>query len=104
MIPVMHFRRLSAATLACSALVFGLSVLLGNSRAQASSTPSYVCSAADKQFISTVSQNLAQLGYWSSSLLNHEVAAGMVVSQAKSEAGQIGATRPTDRTLRASRD
>ena len=100
----MHYRRLSAATLACSALVFGASVLVGNGRAASGKPLTFVCSAADKQFISTVSQNMTQLNYWSDALVSHDASPAVVVSQAQSEAGQVRATRPTDRTLHASRD
>ena len=68
----MNFRRLTAATLACSAIVFGGSVLAGQGRAQAGSQPSYVCSAADRQFIAMVSQNMVQLGYWSDALVHDD--------------------------------
>ena len=100
----MQLRRLTAATLASSAVIFGTSVLVGQGRAQAGATPIYVCSAADKQFINTVSSNMMQLGYWSDALVHHDVSADVVVKQAKAEAGQVHATRPVDRTLRATRD
>jgi hypothetical protein len=100
----MHLRRLTAATLASSAVIFGGSILVGQSRAQAGATPTYVCSAADKQFVATVSSNMMQLGYWSDALVHHDVAPEVVVKEAKSESTQIRATRPTDRTLRATRD
>ena len=96
-------RRLFAATLACSAVVFGVSILLGNGRAQAGSTMSFMCSAPDKQFIGTVSSNLMQLSYWSDALVSHDVEPGIVVMQARAEAAQVGATRPLDRTLHATR-
>jgi hypothetical protein len=97
-------KRLSAATLACSALVFGGSVLAGNSRASAGATVSYVCSAPDKQFISTVSTNMFQLSYWSDALVSHNAEPSVVVHQARAEAGQVSATSPEDRTLHATRD
>jgi hypothetical protein len=100
----MHLRRLTAATLASSAVIFGGSILVGQSRAQAGATPTYVCSAADRQFVATVSSNMMQLGYWSDALVHHDVAPEVVVKEAKSESAQIRATRPTDRTLRATRD
>jgi hypothetical protein len=100
----MHLRRLTAATLASSAVIFGGSILVGQSRAQAGATPTYVCSAADRQFVATVSSNMMQLGYWSDALVHHDVAPEVVVKEAKSESTQIRATRPTDRTLRATRD
>jgi hypothetical protein len=100
----MDFRRLIAATLACSAVVFGVSVLVGQGRAQAGSQPTYVCSPADKQFIATVSTNMMQLGYWSDALVHDDASPGVVVRQAKAEAGQLHATRPVDRTLLATRD
>jgi hypothetical protein len=103
MICSVAMKRLSAATLALSAIVFGASVLVGNSRASGA-TVSFMCSAADKQFIGTVSSQLMQLSYWSDSLVSNDVAPGVVVKQARAEAGQVGATRPTDRTLHATRD
>lgn len=99
----MRRRRLLAATLLCSAAVFGISVLLGNGRAQAGAL-TFTCSAADKQFIATVSSNLTQLGYWSDALVSHDVEPEVVVKQARDEATQVGETRPEDRTLHASRD
>src|SRR5436309_11189132 len=97
-------KRLTAATLAVSALVFGASVLVGSSRASSGAQISYVCSAADKQFIDTVSSQMTQLGYWSDALVSHDVEPGVVIKQARDESAQIGATRPTDRTLHATRD
>ena len=97
-------KRLSAATLALSALVFGGSVLAGNSRASSGAQVSYICSAVDKQFIATVSTNMVQLGYWSDALVTHDVEPDVVVEQARSEAGQVSATDPEDRTLHATRD
>jgi hypothetical protein len=97
-------KRLSAATLACSALVFGGSVLAGNSRASSGAQVSYVCSAVDRQFIATVSTNMVQLGYWSDALVSHDVEPEVVIQQARSEAGQVSATDPEDRTLHATRD
>jgi hypothetical protein len=83
------YKRLSAVTLACSALVFGGSVLAGNSRASSGAQVSYVCSAVDKQFIQTVSTNMVQLGYWSDSLRDQSADPW---------------TDPEDRTLHATRD
>jgi hypothetical protein len=104
MIETVKVKRLTAATLATAALVFGASVLVGNGRAQAAQPVSFVCSAADKQFITTVSSNLMQLGYWSDALVSRDVEPSVVVSQAKAEAQQVGQTRPQDRTLHATRD
>ena len=100
----MFYKRLSAVTLACSALVFGGSVLAGNSRASSGARVSYICSAVDKQFIQTVSTNMIQLGYWSDSLRDQSADPWTVVKQARSEAGQVSATDPEDRTLHATRD
>ena len=104
MIRPVAMKRLSAATLALSALVFGSSVLVGSSRASSGAAMTYICSAADKQFINTASMQLTQLSYWSDSLLSHDVAPGIVVKQARSESQQVGQTRPEDRTLQATRD
>jgi hypothetical protein len=97
-------KRLTAATLAFSALVFGGSVLVGSSRASSGAQITYVCSPADKQFIDTVSSQMMQLSYWSDALTSHDAEPSVVIGQARSEAGQIGATRPIDRTLHATRD
>jgi hypothetical protein len=104
MIGAVRLKRLLAATLATSALVFGLSVLVGSGRAQSARPASFACSAADKQFINTVSSNLMQLGYWSDALVHHDVEPAVVVREARSEAGQVAQTRPQDRTLHATRD
>ena len=103
MIGAMRFKRLSAAMLATSALVFGGSVLAGQGRAQSAQPVRFVCSAADKQFLTTVSTNLTQLSYWSDALVSHDVEPTVVVQQAKAEAVQVGQTRPQDRTLIATR-
>ena len=97
-------KRLTAATLALCAIVFGASVLVGNSRASSGAKLSYICSAADRQFIDTVTSQLMQLSYWSDSLVSHDVAPAVVVKQARAESEQVGATRPQDRTLHATRD
>jgi hypothetical protein len=96
-------KRLTAATLATSALVFGTSVLVGSSRASSDAGAQFICTAADHQFIDTVSSNMMQLSYWSDALVSNDVDPSVVVKQARSEAGQIGATRPLDRTLGATR-
>jgi hypothetical protein len=96
-------KRLTAATLATSALVFGASVVAGSSRASSGARVQFICTAADKQFIDTVSSNMMQLGYWSDALVSHDVDPSVVVKQTRSEADQIGATRPMDRTLGATR-
>jgi len=97
-------KRLTAATLATSALVFGTSVVVGSSRASSGAGVQFICTAADKQFIDTVSSNMMQLSYWSDALVAHDVDPSVVVKQARSEADQIGATRPIDRTLGATRN
>ena len=93
----MPLRRLTLATLACSAAVLGVSFFLSNSHAQVKVT--HTCSAADKQFIDTVSSNMTQLSYWSDSLVTGDVDPPVVVHQANAEAAQVDATRPTDPTL-----
>ncbi len=93
----MRLRRLSVATLGSAALVLGVSFLLGNSRAQG--TTSHTCSAPDKQFIQTVRTNMDQLAYWADELRTNDVAPGVVIKQARSEAAQVAATGPTDPTL-----
>jgi hypothetical protein len=100
----MNFRRLTTAMLALSALVFGIAVLAGQGKAQAGSQLTYVCSAADRQFIDMVSQNMTQLGYWSDALVHNDAEPDVVAKQAKAEAAQVHATRPIDRTLAATRE
>ena len=97
----MRLRRLTVATLACAALVLGISVLLGSSSAQGSA--SHTCSAPDKQFIQTVRSNMDQLAYWSDELTTDDVTPAIVIQQARSEAAQINATGPTDPTLAMTR-
>jgi hypothetical protein len=41
---------------------------------------------------------------WSDALVTHDVEPDVVVEQARSEAGQVSATDPEDRTLHATRD
>jgi hypothetical protein len=96
-------RRLTIATFVVSAAVLGVSYFLSNGHAQ-SGRITHTCSAADKQFIDTVSSNMTQLSYWSDSLVSGDVDPPTVVHQAKAEADQIAATRPTDPTLGQSRD
>lgn len=100
LLPV-RFRRLTAATLVCAALVLGVSFLLGSGRAQASaSTVKHTCSAADKQFLQTARDNMTQLGYWGDELVSGDATPALVIKQSRSEADQIGATRPIDPSLR----
>jgi len=97
-----RLRRLTVATLACAALVLGVSVLLSNGRAQGSA--SHTCSAPDKQFIQTVRWNMDQLAYWADELRSNGVAPGVAIKQARSEAAQVAATGPTDPTLAMTRN
>lgn len=100
----MQIRRLIAATFACAAVVFGATFLVGSGRAQAGERQvTHTCSAADRQFITTVSTNMTQLAYWSDSLVHEDVAPGIVVKQARAEAAQVDATGPTDPTLEQTR-
>ena len=100
----MSLKRLSAATLVTSAVLAGASFLVAKGHAESTPMTTYRCSAADRQFLATVSTNLMQLGYWSDALVSRDVAPAVVVRQAKAEAAQVAATRPEDRTLHASRD
>ena len=75
-----------------------------SSRAQAGERDvSHTCSAADRQFLNTVSSNMTQLAYWSDSLVQDDVAPGIVVKQARAEARQVDQTRPTDPTFEQTR-
>jgi len=97
-----RFRRLTVATLACTALVLGASVLLSSGRAQGGT--SHTCSAPDKQFIQTLRSNMDQLAYWGDELRTNDVTPGVVIKQTRSEAAQVGATGPTDPTLAMTRN
>jgi hypothetical protein len=100
----MQFRRLIAVTLACAAVVFGATFLVGSGRARAGERQvTHTCSAADHQFLNTVSSNMTQLAYWSDSLVHEDVAPGVVVKQARAEAAQVQATGPTDPTFEQTR-
>lgn len=90
--------RLIAATLACAVFVFGVSAMAQSAGAQGGKV-SHTCSAPDRQYINTVSQNMFQLGYWSSELQRGEATPAEVVRQSRSGARQIEATRPLDATL-----
>jgi hypothetical protein len=94
--------RLTAATLVCSVASLGSAFVLGNGSAQ-TRTVEHTCSVADKQFLQTVSSNMVQLGYWSDSLGSGDATPAVVVHQAKAEAEQVEATRPTDPTLSQTR-
>lgn len=100
----MQIRRLIAATSACAAVVFGATFLVGSGRAQAGQRQvTHTCSAPDRQFLNTVSSNMMQLAYWSDALVHDDVAPGVVVKQARAEAAQVDATRPTDPTFEQTR-
>jgi hypothetical protein len=104
MLDTVHPRRLIFVTATCAVVIFGATFLVGSGRAQAGQRQvTHTCSATDKQFIQTVRSNMTQLAYWSDSLLHEDVAPGIVVKQAKAEAEQIGATRPSDPTLEQTR-
>jgi hypothetical protein len=99
----MRIKRLTAATLVCASIVFGLALLAGSGRAASRPSSQHTCSAADKQFLQTVSSNMTQLGYWSDELMSGDATPALVIGQAKSESAQVQATRPTDPSLKVSR-
>jgi hypothetical protein len=104
MLVSVHPRRLIAATSVCAVVVFGATFLVGSGRAQAGQRQvTHTCSATDKQFILTVRTNMTQLAYWSDALLKADVEPKVVIKQAKAEADQIAATRPSDPTLEQTR-
>jgi hypothetical protein len=98
----MAIKRLTAATLVCTAVVLGISLLAGSGRAASGPSP-HTCSAPDKQFVATVQSNMIQLDYWSNELTSGDATPSLVIKQAHAEALQVGATRPTDPSLNASR-
>jgi hypothetical protein len=105
MLPLVHLRRLTAATLVCSAVVLGLSFLIGTPQAAPAGgvASTHTCSAADKQFVSTVTSNMEQLQWWSDSLQSGDATPAVVIKQARSESEQIAVTAPTDPSLRTAR-
>jgi hypothetical protein len=103
MVGLVQFRRLIAATLVCASVVLGLSFLMGSGRAGTRATAADTCSAADKQFLATVSSNMTQLGYWSDSLTSGDATPALVIKQAKAESSQVFASTPTDPSLLTSR-
>ena len=104
MVVSVQMRRFIVVTFTCAAVVFGGTFLLGSSRAQAGQRQvTHTCSAPDRQFLNTVSSNMTQLAYWSDSLVSEDVAPGIVVKQARAEAAQVDATRPTDPTFEQTR-
>jgi hypothetical protein len=99
-----QIRRFIIATFVCAAVVFGGTFLFSSGRAQAGQRQvTHTCSAPDRQFLNTVSTNMTQLAYWSDSLVQQDVAPGIVVKQARAESKQVGATSPTDPTLKQAR-
>jgi hypothetical protein len=94
--------RLIVVTLLCATAVLGASTLAGKAGAQ-SRKVSHTCSAADRQFINTVSQNMFQLGYWANELQSDSGTWREVVKQSIAESAQVEATRPTDPTLEKTR-
>jgi hypothetical protein len=104
MLLTVHPRRLIFATATCGVVVFVAAFLVGSGRAQAGQRQvTHTCSATDKQFIQTVRSNMTQLAYWSDALVHDDVAPAVVVKQAKAEASQVDATRPSDPTLEQTR-
>jgi outer membrane murein-binding lipoprotein Lpp len=97
-------RRFMVVTFTLSVVVFGTTFIVGSSRAQAGQKQvTHTCSAPDHQFLNTVSSNMQQLTYWSDSLVQDDVEPAVVIKQAKAEAAQVDATRPTDPTFEQTR-
>jgi hypothetical protein len=103
MLQPVQFRRLIAAMLVCASIVLGISVLAGSGRAASRPPGTHTCSVNDKQFLTTVQSNMTQLSYWSDSLTSGDVAPVVVIKQARAEAKQIDATRPTDTSMTTAR-
>jgi hypothetical protein len=76
-----QIRRLIAATLVCASVVLGVSFLMGSGKASPRASAAHTCSAADKQFLTTVSSNMTQLSYWSDSLSSGDATAALVIKQ-----------------------
>jgi hypothetical protein len=103
MLLLVQLRRLIAATLVCASVVLGLSFLMGSGQASTRAAAKDTCSAADKQFLTTVSSNMTQLGYWSDSLTSGDATPALVIKQARAESNQVAASTPTDPSLLTSR-
>lgn len=101
---MVQLKRLIAATLVCASAVLGASFLVGTPQAaQPGGRGEHTCSAADKQFLTTVQSNMTQLQYWSESLQSGDAAPAVVIKQAKAESEQVAVTRPTDPSLMTAR-
>jgi hypothetical protein len=97
-------RRFIVVTFTSAVLVFGATFLVASGGAQAGQRRlTHTCSAPDHQFLNTVSTNMMQLQYWSDALVQDDVEPAVVIKQAKAEAAQVDATRPTDPTFETTR-
>jgi hypothetical protein len=96
-LPVM--RRLIPFALGSAIVVLGGAFVLGHGTASRSPAIKHSCSAADRQFLQTVSSNMTQLSFWSDQLSSGGTAPSVVIKQANAEAAQIAATRPSDPTF-----
>jgi hypothetical protein len=105
MLTLVQLRRLTAATLVCASVVLGLSFLIATPRAAPAGgvSATHTCSAADKQFLATVSSNMEQLQYWSDSLQSGDATPAVVIKQAHAESEQVAVTAPTDPSLQTAR-
>ena len=63
----------------------------------------HTCSATDRHFIERTQVNMESLGYWSASLADGQAEPAQVIRQTKVAARSVDATRPTDPTLKQTR-
>ena len=89
--------RAALILLGCSLAVVAIASALGGTQARGG--VHHVCSAADRQFLSTAASNLVQLRFWSQQLSSGDATRQLVRHQSLAEAGQVAATRPLDSTL-----
>ena len=104
-LPLVQLRRLIFATVVCAAIVLGMSFLIGTPQAAPAGgvATAHTCSAADKQFLATVSSNMEQLQYWSDSLQSGDASPAVVIKQSRAESDQVAVTAPTDPSLQTAR-
>lgn len=90
-------------------LVFGVAMLAlvvtaGRAGAGAGRpSVAHTCSATDRHFIERTQVNMESLGYWSASLADGQAEPAQVIRQTKVAARSVDATRPTDPTLKQTR-
>lgn len=86
-------------------LVVGVAMLAMVAAGRGGGAPvAHTCSATDRHFIDTTQINMDSLGYWSASLADGQVEPAQVMRQTRVAVRSVDATRPTDPTLKQTRE